>query len=44
MNNRQRVVISVDEAVENIRIYSESVAKHPGLVVVCVKFCNIERS
>jgi uncharacterized protein (DUF433 family) len=32
MNNRQRVVISVDEAVENIRVYSESLAKHPGLV------------
>lgn len=32
MNNRQRVVISVDEVVENIRAYSKSVAEHPGLV------------
>lgn len=32
MNDRQRVVISIDEVIENIRTYSQSVASHEGLV------------
>jgi uncharacterized protein (DUF433 family) len=32
MSNRQRVVISLDEVIENIRTYSQSVASHTGLV------------